>query len=152
MCWAQAVWCHEELLSTSLSLSVLRAMIVWIPPTDPITCVNSGLSSSHTAGFPWLCLSRSHGKEVSVFPHLKAVGDPCQSLQKLNKTELSMLPRGKPWKQNCVFFHWLLLDEANQQSGNYNLSVLKTITLKHSASTGFWYVYWQYMSKVLPFL
>lgn len=139
------------LVPLSLPWSVLKAVIVWTPPTDIMTWVKSGISSSHTAGFPWLLLSRSHGKGVPVFPHLKAVGEPCQSLQKMNKNDCPCSPGGKPWKQNSVFSHWLLLDEANQQSGNYNLSVLKTIALKHSASTGFWCVYWQYTPKILPF-
>lgn len=121
----------------------------WIPPTDTMTWVRSGLPSLHTAGFPWLLPVQEPWERVSVFPHLKAVGEPCQSLQKL-KMNFLCPPGGNPG--SSVFSHWLLLDEANQQSGNYNLSVLKTITLKHSASTGFWYVYWQYMLKVLPFL
>lgn len=119
-----------------------------IPPTDTTTWVKSWISSSHSAGFPWLPF-QSHGS-VCVSPSEGSGGAPPEPPEA--EQIWTVLSRGKSWEQNCVFSHWLLLDEANQQSGNYNLSVLKTIALKHSASTGFWYVYWQYTSQALPFL
>lgn len=140
------------LVHLSLCWSILKAVIVWVPPTDTMTWVRSGLSSSHRAGFPWLLAVQEPWERGACVSPAEGSGGALPEPPEAEQNWAVHVLQGETLEaEQCVFSHWLLLDEANQQSGNYNLSVLKTITLKHSASTGFWYVYWQYMSKVLPF-